>query len=510
MRYPNGNRLPISVLSGDKNQPVSYFIRLLRLLQCISLFIPGRGSAPTPTVYRKADFKNSGSDTGYAKQPTDETLGHLQQLFVTKNEILLQEVRKKFNELRNGCDLSRPESRPNSPVPNKLQDIPIDQYPLFVTSSKLLLMLDASLPGTPFFDKSETDVTLLHNADSSLAQLLEARPGSVASSGKSSKPMVTYDIFVEQLWPKIGGKSKFHPSLVWTEIFTFIKGSFLSLLSERGYLTLEEYQQVGRKCAPSFTDCRHDIYKLFTNYEKERKRKGLLDECDLLHNIHSRLKENAFDWQVDEVYVDETQDFTQAELDLLIRLCKNGNRMFLSGDTAQAIMRGISFRFDDLKSLFFHTPDVEVPKQLFQLTDNYRSHQGILSLASSIVDLMVDFFPNSLDRLGRDQGVFAGPLPILFEFCNSKDLVLLLKDNRQLTSDIEFGAHQAIVVVNEAARLAIPEELRTGLVLTIEESKGLEFDDVLLYNFFKDSYVSTVLDNCSRFPCKMCVSETEN
>ena len=49
---------------------------------------------------------------------------------------------------------------------------------------------------------------------------------------------------------------------------------------------------------------------------------------------------------------------------------------------------------------------------------------------------------------------------------------------------------QAILVVNDAARDALPEELKFAIVLTIFESKGLEFDDVLLYNFFKDSQVS--------------------
>ena len=51
-----------------------------------------------------------------------------------------------------------------------------------------------------------------------------------------------------------------------------------------------------------------------------------------------------------------------------------------------------------------------------------------------------------------------------------------------------------MIVKNDAARDAIPEELSSGLVLTIYEAKGLEFDDVLLYNFFKDSQVS-VLEN---------------
>ena len=48
---------------------------------------------------------------------------------------------------------------------------------------------------------------------------------------------------------------------------------------------------------------------------------------------------------------------------------------------------------------------------------------------------------------------------------------------------------QVILVVNDEARNNLPEELGLGLVLTIYEAKGLEFDDVLLYNFFKDSEV---------------------
>ncbi|XP_064597504.1 TPR and ankyrin repeat-containing protein 1-like [Liolophura sinensis] len=460
----------------------------------------GCGSSLKPAVNYRVDMKNSASSSGLAKQASHhETLGHLQQLFVTKNGILLSEVHKKFNELRNGCDLNSLYSRPDSLLSNKLQDIPSHKYPLFVTSRKLLLMLDASLPGETFFERSENgtsaaDDMCMSGAESSSPCLLEARPsGNATSLGKISKRLVTYDVFVVELWPKIRAKSKFQPSLVWTEIFTFIKGSFQSLLSQKGYLTSAQYQEVGRKCAPNFTGNRGEIYKIFRDYETERKRNGLFDECDLILNLHRRLDKNVLGWKVDEMYVDETQDFTQAELSLLIRLCENPNNMFLSGDTAQAIMQGISFRFADLKSLFYHTHDafpsnrVTIPKQVFQLTDNYRSHQGILSLASSIVDLMVDFFPESVDLLDRDQGVFPGPSPILLEFCSSKDLAVLLKDSQRLTSAIEFGAHQAIVVLNEAARSSIPEELRAGLVLTIEESKGLEFDDILLYNFFKDS-----------------------
>lgn len=74
-------------------------------------------------------------------------------------------------------------------------------------------------------------------------------------------------------------------------------------------------------------------------------------------------------------------------------------------------------------------------------------------------------------------------------FVVDSDLAALLRGNKRKTSHMEFGVHQAILVVNDAARDCIPEELNHGLILTIYEAKGLEFDDIILYNFFKDSQV---------------------
>ena len=311
---------------------------------------------------------------------------------------------------------------------------------------------------------------------------------------------VTYEVFADEIWPKISNKqvADYHPTLVWTEIMSFIKGSFEAVTKPEGYLSLEEYNDLGRKRAPNFTGIREYIYNIFVKYTHYKKQHFLFDESDLVSNIYKRLCHmNNQPWVIHQIFVDETQDFTQAELSVMIRISQNPNDMFLTGDTAQSIMRGISFRFNDLKSLFYYArkslqargsvSNVVVPKQVFQLTHNYRSHAGILSLASAILDLLVEFFPESFDRLQKDQGLFNGPLPVLLESCSLSDLAILLQGNKRQTSHIEFGAHQAILVVNDAARDSIPEELRLGLILTIYEAKGLEFDDVLLYNFFKDS-----------------------
>lgn len=81
-------------------------------------------------------------------------------------------------------------------------------------------------------------------------------------------------------------------------------------------------------------------------------------------------------------------DFTQAELALLMKCINDPNAMFLTGDTAQSIMKGVAFRFSDLRSLFHYASRnaadkqcaVRKPKKIHQLYQNYRSHSGTSSL----------------------------------------------------------------------------------------------------------------------------------
>lgn len=52
----------------------------------------------------------------------------------------------------------------------------------------------------------------------------------------------------------------------------------------------------------------------------------------------------------------------------------------------------------------------------------------------------------------------------------------------------DFGAEQVIIVRDDEAKINLQAELGSiALILTILESKGMEFDDVLLYNFFSRS-----------------------
>ena len=469
---------------------------------------------------------------------------HIRQLMVTKNEVLVSEIKNNFREL---CQGNFPETETvENHQYSKIEEIPPERYPLFITTKDLLILLDGSLEGDTFFRREEnnemadnivgwgrnkTHFSTLHvleeddmdddNDDDGISDsenddkhsgeqgaLNEAHPNQGKTEAcKKSRPTkeVTYEVFTYEIWPHISKTSKnqnCHASLVWMEIKSFIKGSAEAFLNETGFLTKDQYVQIGKKRAPNFTGDREVIYNLFLAYRKKRSSLNYFDEMDVCFNIFKRLQGQPYPiWGFHEIYVDETQDFTQAELLLLLKCSLNPNAMFFTGDTAQSIMKGVAFRFCDLQSLFVVAKQeferngivspVVVPKRVHQLTHNYRSHSGILQLASSVVKLLEIFFPESFDRLKPDIGLFEGPKPVILNAYDFEQLALLLQGTkRKTTSSIDFGAHQAVLVQSEESKRLLPPELRHGIVLSIYEAKGLEFDDVLLFNFFKDSPVS--------------------
>nr|XP_033786416.1 TPR and ankyrin repeat-containing protein 1 isoform X2 [Geotrypetes seraphini]XP_033786417.1 TPR and ankyrin repeat-containing protein 1 isoform X2 [Geotrypetes seraphini] len=446
-----------------------------------------------------------------------EKLEHFHQIFITKNHVLCQEVQRNFIELSKSTKATS-HFKPIDANVYRLQDLKDENFPLFVTSKQLLLLLDASMPD-PFFPRNEDgshkrnivgwstqdDLVIPDLLDEEEEGDVEGEYGEEENASeahvKETDPrvFVTHEVFTNELWPKmVKGKHAYNPALVWKEIKSFLKGSFEALSCLHGRLTEQQYIKLGRKRAPNFQGDRKEVYRLFCIYQQIKSQRGYFDEEDVLYNLSQRLsKLDELSWSIHELYGDEIQDFTQAELALLMRTINDPNSMFLTGDTAQSIMKGVSFRFSDLRSLFHYASKncandkkyyaVRKPKRIYQLYQNYRSHSGILRLASGVVDLLQCYFPESFDRLPRDCGLFDGPKPTVLESCSISDLAILLKGNKRKTQPIEFGAHQVILVANEMAKDKIPEELSLALVLTIYEAKGLEFDDVLLYNFFTDS-----------------------
>ncbi|XP_072988634.1 uncharacterized protein [Typha latifolia] len=153
---------------------------------------------------------------------------------------------------------------------------------------------------------------------------------------------------------------------------------------------------------------------------------------------------------------------------------------------------------------------------IFQLTRNFRTHCGILNLAQSIMDLLYNFFPLYVDKMFPETSSIYGEAPILLESSSDENAIItIFGESKAEHGNLNgFGAEQVILVRDDCAKRQILELIgKQALVLTIVECKGLEFQDVLLYNFFGASPLKNkwrvvyehmknhdILEPCMAFP----------
>ncbi|GJE94268.1 hypothetical protein PsYK624_104370 [Phanerochaete sordida] len=240
---------------------------------------------------------------------------------------------------------------------------------------------------------------------------------------------------------------------------------------------------------------RHDLYTVFEWYNIRTRH---LDIADRTHTILEAFQRAVHTCArtIDFVYVDEAQDNLLIDAMIVRALCKNANGLLWAGDTAQTIFAGSSFTFNTLKAFLYRQEEKEPigfrAKQrpaFFTLTTNFRSRGGIVECGQTVLDLISEFWPGSVDQIPKE-AISSGSRPYFFHNAKGADLDLrrLLSESNNL---LEFGAEQAIIVRNGVIRDFLRQHLGDSMiVLTLYDSKGLEFNDVLLFNFFSDSWYS--------------------
>jgi uncharacterized membrane protein YgcG len=473
-----------------------------------------------------------------ADTPTPTIFGHLRQLFVTKSMVLRSEVQRVSRDLMRGSRVGAPVADAKGVEGLRtLRTVQPDRYPLFATMPELLALLDRSLPGGPFVSGGARggDGNAGGNGAGGLSGLggggsaggggelsgLEAYfddhgfdddgPGGYGGGGEEggegdldvadldrldveeTRLEMNWLVFMRKVWPKLLKKGiEVEASLLWTEINSNLKGSVEALkvlaryqrpgsLPRRMGALKEVYDALGRKQSAIDPAKRDAIWDLFTQYENIRRKHHYFDQSDFVANLYRRARRfgpcGVF---FHKMYIDEVQDFTMAELFLLFQF-SDPNESFLAGDTAQTIARGVSFRFADLKTLFNKMHDarrgtavaIRTPDP-YSLVTSYRSHVGVLRLASSVVEVLYRYFPRAIDNLGLDKGLFDGPKPKLLLVDDIPELtVMLLGHQRIATGRIDFGSEQVILVRDDAARKSIPPSLaESAIILTIFEAKG--------------------------------------
>ena len=316
---------------------------------------------------------------------------------------------------------------------------------------------------------------------------------------------IDFYTFKTEYWPHFshGLTKEFSVHLVFAEIMGVIKGSAssaesLAPLGRKDYLT--------RSCrmAPTFaTEAeRSRVYDLFESYETRKVSRGDMDYVDRAVRILRAMRQDpsltkAFGSKFEEVYIDEIQDQRCLDIELLLSIVKDPRGFHFAGDTAQAISQDSALRFSDIKGMFYQhfaavsksTGQSNLARiELFTLSKNYRSHQGILSVASLVMGMIWQGFPETIDKLEPEIGMLRGPRPVLFIGVDSSLLHSSNAGHATLSAGTaDFGAEQAIIVRDSNMKTALQNLIgEIALVFTVLESKGMEFNDVILWNLFTD------------------------
>ncbi|WOH13225.1 hypothetical protein DCAR_0832734 [Daucus carota subsp. sativus] len=434
----------------------------------------------------------------------------LRQLFVTVSPKLCYAVKQHVSQLKSfarGGKFSEDQLNDKDgmddasefkEIPDSFNDIPADSYPLVLTYQKFLMMLDGTL-GNSYFERFNDARQLCHDR--------YMGSSSVAFQAFVRMKEVNYDKFYSCYWPHFSIKltKKLDASRVFTEIISYIKGGLVAVEAFDCKLGRDEYLHIADSRVSTLSrQAREKIYDIYKDYEKMKLERGEYDLADFVIDLHRRLRnENLEGQKMDFVYIDEVQDLTMSQISLFKYVCENVEEGFVfSGDTAQTIARGIDFRFQDIRSLFYKVfmksgSDGSVEKkekgrlsEIFNLSQNFRTHDAVLQLAQSVITLIYRFFPNFIDVLEPETCLISGEAPVLLEPGNDENAIVTIfgKIGSVDRKIVGFGAEQVILVRDDSVRKDISSFVgKQALILTILECKGLEFQDVLLYNFFGSS-----------------------
>lgn len=139
--------------------------------------------------------------------------------------------------------------------------------------------------------------------------------------------------------------------MVWTEIYSVIKGS-----PNSGIAGLTKLQYMDRKDTLLNEPQKDAIYGCYLRYRRWKDLVGAYDLMDVVNYALEELTVSPFPGRMPDMHyimIDEVQDLCGATIKLLTKITENN--VFCSGDSAQSIAKGVGFRFGTLRDILQST-----------------------------------------------------------------------------------------------------------------------------------------------------------
>lgn len=256
------------------------------------------------------------------------------------------------------------------------------------------------------------------------------------------------------------------------KLFEEFRGVLTSNELQQGYLSKADYLDLGVKQSIFLQDEREAVYGLFEKYLSFLKDQPYYD-INLISQQWLQYAKPTYDF----VVIDEVQDFTSIQLYLILKLLNQSGQFLMCGDSNQIVHPNF-FSWDKIKTLFYHQTELQGGQELVRiLHTNYRNAPEITDIANRILLLKNARF-GSIDKeshyLVKSNGHLQGN-------------AILLHDTPKLLQELNDKTKQstqfAVIVMHDAQKQEVGQFFNTPLVFSIQEAKGLEYSNIILYNF---------------------------
>jgi hypothetical protein len=262
------------------------------------------------------------------------------------------------------------------------------------------------------------------------------------------------------------------PGLQAHQAFEEIRGVIVA--AAEGVLDRATYRQLGVRQSIYAGEQREQLYSLFERYRAWLGEEQLYD-LNLL--AHERLPLAAP--RYDFVVIDEVQDLTPVQLALVLRCLGKPGQFLLCGDSNQIVHPNF-FSWSQVKTLFWRDAELGGRQQLRVLGANFRNATETTRLANSLLKVKHARF-GSIDRESNFLVEAVGADPGGAVLLPDREAPL-----RQLDRQSRASTEVAVLVMREEDKPAARQRFATPLLFSVQEAKGLEYPNIILYRFISD------------------------
>lgn len=254
-----------------------------------------------------------------------------------------------------------------------------------------------------------------------------------------------------------------------------ISGSSSKLTTDtQGFLRRDDYLTLGIRQSVFLQHEKNAVYDLFQRYLNFLSKQSYYDINLICHAYLAKAKKTY-----DVVVIDEVQDFTNIQLDLILKTLHQPQNFLLCGDSNQVVHPNF-FSWSKIKTLF----SKQLPKEqsLIQiLHGNYRNSFSVTQVANRVLKLKTLRF-GSIDKESHY---------LMTSNEQNKGSVHLLSNEERITTELNLKTKNttryAVLVIDETAKKMAQAVFETPLIFTIQEAKGLEYENIILFDFISSN-----------------------